>query len=55
MGRKKEVTPTKRRCVKLSDEHMRLLRMWGRGNASAGLRWIIEVSKLVVRRVEDVK
>ena len=43
-----EQSTLKPRCIKLSDEHCKLLRMWGRGNLSAGLRWLIEVAAPMV-------
>ncbi len=50
-GRKPNNPPTKARCVYLTDEQVRLLRMWGRGDVSAGLRWLIDVTKGMVVRV----
>jgi hypothetical protein len=38
------------RCVYLTDEQVKLLRMWGRGDVSAGLRWLIDQSKLLIRK-----
>lgn len=39
--------------VLLTEEQIKLLRKWGRGNVSAGLRWLIDRAKLVVRRDDD--
>lgn len=50
-GRKAHVPPLKGRCLRLTDAQMALLRMWGRGDASAGLRWLINQAKLIVRKV----
>lgn len=52
-GRKAHVPPLKRKCVRITEAQARLLRMWGRGDASAGLRWLIEQAKHVVRRPGD--
>lgn len=52
-GRKKNFPPTKARCVYLTDAQVRLLRMWGRGDVSAGLRWLIDAAAPAVRRPED--
>ena len=40
----------KPRCINLTDEQARLLRMWGKGNMSAGLRWLIRVASPMVHR-----
>lgn len=40
--------PVKVRFLKLTDEQMKLLRMWGRGNASAGARWLIDNAALII-------
>ncbi len=50
MSRRKNDPPTKQRCVRLTDEQCRLLRTWGRGDLSAGLRWLIDTAQhLIVR------
>lgn len=36
--------------LSLTEEHKRLLRMWGRGDLSAGLRWLIDVAAPLIRR-----
>jgi hypothetical protein len=51
-GRKRADPPVKARCVNLTDEQVRLLRAWGRGDVSAGLRWLIDVAALFVRKIE---
>jgi hypothetical protein len=38
--------------VKLTPAHMKLLRLWGGGNASAGLRWLIDAAKPLICQVE---
>ena len=52
-GRKRSNPPTKKRCVCLTDDQVKLLRMWGRGDVSAGLRWLIDAAKQLVRRTSD--
>jgi hypothetical protein len=42
--------PVKRICVHLTDEQMKLLRMWGRGDLAAGLRWLIDAAKHFVQK-----
>ena len=41
-GRKKHVPPLKNRRVGITEEQAALLRRIGRGDVSAGLRWLIE-------------
>lgn len=43
------------RCVCLTDAQCKLLRMWGRGSLSAGLRWLIDQAALVVVRADPPK
>lgn len=50
-GRKKHYPPLKRRCVSITDEQAKLLCAWGRGDMSAGLRWLIEAASVFVRKV----
>ncbi len=49
-GRPRHVPPVKRHCVMLTEEQVKLLRMWGRGDVSAGVRWVIDVAKLLVQK-----
>lgn len=51
-GRKKLNPPVKQRCIMLTDEQCKLLRMWGRGDLSAGLRWLISAAAPLIRKVE---
>ncbi len=51
-GRKPHVPPLKERYVRLTDEQCALLRKWGRGDLSAGLRWLIEQAKHLVGKPE---
>jgi hypothetical protein len=51
-GRKRHVPPLKPHYVALTEDQAKLLRMWGRGDLSAGLRWLVEVAELLVRRAE---
>ena len=41
-GRKRNDPPTKGFHVYITEDEARLLREWGRGDLSAGLRWLIE-------------
>jgi hypothetical protein len=54
-GRKKHIPPLKARCINLTDEQAKLLRLWGRGDMGAGVRWLIDAAKLLVRRVEQAQ
>ena len=49
-GRKPADPPLKMRCFRLTDAQVRLLRMWGRGDAAAGLRWLITTVAPMIRR-----
>lgn len=51
-GRPRNDPPTRQRSLFLTDEQCRLLRMWGRGDMSAAVRWLIDNAVLVIRRVE---
>lgn len=51
-GRKRNNPPCKARCIYLTDEQVKLLRMWGRGDVSAGLRWLVDTAKTLVIRPE---
>lgn len=54
-GRKKHYPPLRNIEVSLTEEQTKLLRMWGRGSVSEGLRWLIEVAKdLVYKPAEKV-
>lgn len=53
-GRRRHVPPLRKTLVALTDEQMKLLRKWGRGNLSAGLRWLISQAALIVKK-EEVK
>lgn len=52
-GRKRNNPPTKRRNITLTDDQIKLLRMWGRGDASAGLRWLIDTAAPLIRKLDD--
>lgn len=47
-GRPKNDPPTKHHSLCITDEHCKLLRMWGRGDMSAGLRWLIDTAKMLI-------
>ena len=49
-GRKAHIPPLKKKRVNLTDEQVKLLMKWGRGDLSAGLRWVIDQSKWLVRK-----
>lgn len=49
-GRKPHDPPLRKRLVSITDEQARLLRTWGRGDLSAGLRWLIDAAAHVVHR-----
>lgn len=51
VGRKRHVPPLRRRHVNLTDEHCRLLRMWGKGDLSAGVRWLIDAATPLIVKV----
>lgn len=50
-GRRRSNPPTKARCIRLTDEQCKLLRMWGKGDMSAGLRWLIDTVAPLIRRI----
>ena len=52
-GRPRNDPPTKQRCVLLTDAQVKLLRMWGRGDVSAGLRWLIDAAAPIVVRASQ--
>lgn len=52
-GRKPNDPPTKAYCVHITEEHSKLLRMWGRGDMSAGLRWLIDAAAVMVRKPDQ--
>lgn len=49
-GRKAHVPPLKKKRVNMTDEQAKLLMKWGRGDLSAGLRWLIEEAKRWVHK-----
>jgi hypothetical protein len=51
-GRKPHNPPLKKRCVCVTDAQAKLLRMYGRGDLSAGLRWLVDVTAGKVRRLQ---
>lgn len=52
-GRKKHFPPLKGVEVMVTDEQVKLLRMWGRGSVSEGLRWLVEMAKTVVYKPKE--
>lgn len=51
-GHRHHVPPLKNTHVRLTEEQRRLLRMWGRGDLAAGLRWLIDTVAPMVHRDE---
>lgn len=49
-GRPRNNPPCRRVALYLTDEQIKLLRVWGRGDMSSALRWLIEVVAPMVRR-----
>lgn len=45
-GRKPYRPDLIRQSVRLTDEQVKLLRKWGRGDMAAGLRWLIDMAAL---------
>ena len=54
-GRKPLHPPARPRYFNITDEQARLLRIWGKGDMSAGLRWLIDAAQKFVRRAEVPK
>lgn len=52
-GRKPHVPPLRNTCIHLTEAQMKLLRMWGRGDMSAGLRWLIDQAATVVQKHQE--
>lgn len=50
--RRKHVPPLIKTHVSLTEEQAKLLRMWGRGDLSAGLRWLVNQAKKFVKKVQ---
>lgn len=46
-------TPLIEMTILVTDEHAKLLRRYGRGNLSAGIRWLIEASAPLIRKVGE--
>ena len=53
-GRKRHVPPLKEYHIGLTEEQAKLVRMWGRGDLSAGLRWVISTSALMIRHKDEL-
>lgn len=51
-GRKRNDPPTRAHHVTMTDAQATLLRKWGRGDLSAGLRWLVDAAELLVRRAD---
>ncbi len=53
--RRKHVPPLKKRLVNLTEDQAKLLRKWGRGDISAGLRWLIDSAASLVLKRDDLE
>lgn len=52
-GRPRHIPPLKKILVSLTEEQAALVRKWGRGDLSAGMRWLIDNAKeLIVKKGE---
>lgn len=51
-GRKPPPVPMKPQWIRLTEAQAKLLRQWGRGDVSAGLRWLIDCAEKVVKKIE---
>lgn len=51
-GRPKHDPPLVAKHIRLTEDQWKLLRLWGRGDLSAGLRWLIEAAAIYVKRIE---
>lgn len=54
-GRRRHVPPLKKRLVGMTDAQAALLRKWGRGDLSAGLRWLVDAAAVLVRRKDEIE
>lgn len=52
-GRKRHNPQLKELHIRLTDTQIKLVRMWGRGDISAGLRWLIDESSKLIRRAKE--
>lgn len=53
-GRPRNDPPIRELHVRLTEEQIKLLRMWGRGDLCAGLRWLIDtVAPLIHKQVDQ--
>ena len=49
-GRKKATDPIVTYSVKITNTQAKLLKVWGGGDISAGLRWLIDIADMFVRK-----
>jgi hypothetical protein len=55
-GRPRHDPPLRAVHVRLTEEQLKLLRAWGHGDVSAGMRWVVDtVSLLLVRKKDEKK
>lgn len=52
--RKRHIPPLKKRNINLTDEQCKLVRSWGRGDLSAGLRWLITAAAPLIKRKSEL-
>ena len=53
-GRKKNNPPLRPIIVRLTEDQIKLVRTYGRGDFAAGLRWLIDSSAPLIVKVEVV-
>lgn len=52
-GRKPHPEPLLVYTVKMTTAHAALLKKWGGGNASAGIRWLIDAANVLIKEAGD--
>lgn len=52
-GRPAHDQPLRSYSIRLTEEQARLLRLWGRGDMAAGLRWLIAAARPLIRRAAE--
>ena len=54
-GRPRSNPPTIGQNVRITSHHAKLLRMWGKGDVSAGLRWLIDAVAPMIHRPDPTQ
>lgn len=54
IGRRPHVPPLRATVVRLTEAQAALLRKWGRGDMSAGLRWLIDSAAGLILKVSEL-